>query len=83
MNFNYLSEVAYYRTLAKIVINKITKKEDLLTVKNFISCQNITYLENNDLHSIKFNNINMSDSKVYMFPDSDRGTDTALLALAN
>lgn len=55
--FNYLSEVAYYRTLAKIVINKITKKEDLLTVKNFISCQNITYLENNDLHSIKFNNI--------------------------
>ena len=38
-------------------------------------------------NSIKFKYTNMSDSKVYMFPESgcDRGADTALLAstLAN
>lgn len=55
--FNYLAEVAYYRTLGKIVINKIHKETDLLIIKNFIACENLTYLENNDLHSMKFNNI--------------------------
>jgi hypothetical protein len=40
---NYVSEIAYYRTLAKIVVNKIEEKDKKQIINNFINLKNVSF----------------------------------------
>ena len=40
---NYVSEIAYYRVLAKIVINKIEEKDKKDIINNFINLKNVSF----------------------------------------
>ena len=40
---NYVSEIAYYRALAKIVINKIKDKDKKQIINNFINLKNVSF----------------------------------------
>lgn len=62
---NNISEIAYYRVLAKIVISKITTEKAKNIINNFISLSNISFnkLKINDLLLASYNGINFTTIK--------------------
>jgi len=62
--FNSICEVAYYRTIAKIIINKVTKEEEKQIIESFINYENIEFIDDysNPLQAT-YNNIDFSSIK--------------------
>ena len=62
--FNNICEVAYYRTLSKIIINALKKEEEKEIINNFIELDNIEFTEDyNNLLTAKYNGIEFSKIK--------------------
>ncbi len=59
---NYISELSYYRVLAKLVINKVEDEKALDIIENFINLTDFKVIENNYI-DIKYNNINFDTIK--------------------
>ncbi len=57
--FNYLSEVSYYRVLAKIVLSKIDDEKNKTIIEDFINLKNVTFNEQElrNLEEAKYNGV--------------------------
>lgn len=55
--FNSVSEVAYYRILAKIIQNAIQNETDKIILINFISLQNVEFQSTRNPETAKYNGI--------------------------
>ena len=53
--FNSISEISYYRVLAKLIINKVAKEEDKILINDFILLKKLTINNYNPLEC-QFNN---------------------------
>lgn len=60
---NSLAEVAYYRTLAKLVISKIPEEKAINILNNFIMLNNITFNNTKNPIEAKYNGISFSTIK--------------------
>jgi len=62
--FNNLCEVAYYRTISKIIINKVEKETEKDIINNFIEYENIEFITdiNNPIEA-KYNGIEFNSIK--------------------
>ena len=61
--FNELSEVAYYRVIAKLIIPKIRTKEDLDIINNFISLKKVKKTTTNSPLQAMYNNKTFNNIK--------------------
>ena len=61
--FNNISEIAYYRVLAKIISGVITDEKAKSIINNFINLKNVDFKDFNDILLTEYNSINFSTIK--------------------